>query len=38
MIIRYTQPSYTAAESVAKCVAEKYGCASGEQVGYSIPF
>jgi ATP-dependent RNA helicase DHX8/PRP22 len=33
-----TQPRRVAAVSVAKRVAEEYGCALGEQVGYSIRF
>jgi ATP-dependent RNA helicase DHX8/PRP22 len=37
-IIGCTQPRRVAAVSVAKRVAEEYGCALGEQVGYSIRF
>ena len=33
-----TQPRRVAAVSVAKRVAEEYGCSLGEQVGYSIRF
>eukprot|EP00980_Cylindrotheca_fusiformis_P016937 scaffold5157_cov100-Cylindrotheca_fusiformis.AAC.9 len=33
-----TQPRRVAAVSVAKRVAEEYGCALGEQIGYSIRF
>ena len=33
-----TQPRRVAAVSVAKRVAEEFGCALGEQVGYSIRF
>lgn len=37
-MIGCTQPRRVAAISVAKRVAEEYGCALGEQVGYSIRF
>ena len=37
-IIGCTQPRRVAAVSVAKRVSEEYGCALGEQVGYSIRF
>jgi ATP-dependent RNA helicase DHX8/PRP22 len=37
-IVGCTQPRRVAAVSVAKRVAEEYGCALGEQVGYSIRF
>ena len=37
-IIGCTQPRRVAAVSVAKRVAEEFGCALGEQVGYSIRF
>ena len=37
-MIGCTQPRRVAAVSVAKRVAEEYGCALGEQVGYSIRF
>lgn len=37
-IIGCTQPRRVAAVSVAKRVAEEYGCSLGEQVGYSIRF
>mmetsp|Transcript_22618 Transcript_22618/g.33821 ORF Transcript_22618/g.33821 Transcript_22618/m.33821 type:complete len:1247 (-) Transcript_22618:260-4000(-) len=37
-IIGCTQPRRVAACSVAKRVAEEYGCSLGEQVGYSIRF
>jgi ATP-dependent RNA helicase DHX8/PRP22 len=33
-----TQPRRVAAMSVAKRVAEEYGCRLGEEVGYSIRF
>ncbi len=38
VMIGCTQPRRVAAVSVAKRVAEEYGCALGEQVGYSIRF
>ena len=38
LMIGCTQPRRVAAVSVAKRVAEEYGCALGEQVGYSIRF
>lgn len=37
-MIGCTQPRRVAAVSVAKRVSEEYGCALGEQVGYSIRF
>ena len=37
-MIGCTQPRRVAAVSVSKRVAEEYGCALGEQVGYSIRF
>ena len=37
-IIGCTQPRRVAAVSVAKRVAEEYGCSLGEEVGYSIRF
>ena len=37
-MIGCTQPRRVAAVSVAKRVAEEYGCTLGEQVGYSIRF
>lgn len=37
-MIGCTQPRRVAAVSVAKRVAEEFGCALGEQVGYSIRF
>ena len=37
-MIGCTQPRRVAAVSVAKRVAEEYGCSLGEQVGYSIRF
>ena len=37
-MIGCTQPRRVAAISVAKRVAEEYGCTLGEQVGYSIRF
>lgn len=37
-IVGCTQPRRVAAVSVAKRVAEEFGCALGEQVGYSIRF
>ena len=37
-LIGCTQPRRVAAVSVAKRVAEEFGCALGEQVGYSIRF
>ena len=37
-IVGCTQPRRVAALSVAKRVAEEYGCTLGEQVGYSIRF
>jgi len=37
-MIGCTQPRRVAAVSVAKRVAEEYGCVLGEQVGYSIRF
>ena len=37
-IIGCTQPRRVAAVSVAKRVAEEFGCSLGEQVGYSIRF
>jgi ATP-dependent RNA helicase DHX8/PRP22 len=37
-LVGCTQPRRVAAVSVAKRVAEEYGCALGEQVGYSIRF
>lgn len=37
-MIGCTQPRRVAAISVAKRVSEEYGCALGEQVGYSIRF
>jgi len=37
-IIGCTQPRRVAAVSVAKRVAEEYGCALGEDIGYSIRF
>jgi ATP-dependent RNA helicase DHX8/PRP22 len=37
-IIGCTQPRRVAAVSVAKRVSEEFGCALGEQVGYSIRF
>jgi ATP-dependent RNA helicase DHX8/PRP22 len=37
-MIGCTQPRRVAAVSVAKRVAEEYGCALGEQIGYSIRF
>jgi ATP-dependent RNA helicase DHX8/PRP22 len=37
-MIGCTQPRRVAAISVAKRVAEEFGCALGEQVGYSIRF
>jgi ATP-dependent RNA helicase DHX8/PRP22 len=37
-MIACTQPRRVAATSVAKRVAEEYGCALGEEVGYSIRF
>jgi ATP-dependent RNA helicase DHX8/PRP22 len=37
-VIGCTQPRRVAAVSVAKRVAEEFGCALGEQVGYSIRF
>jgi ATP-dependent RNA helicase DHX8/PRP22 len=37
-IVGCTQPRRVAALSVAKRVAEEYGCLIGEQVGYSIRF
>ena len=37
-IVGCTQPRRVAALSVAKRVAEEYGCMLGEQVGYSIRF
>lgn len=37
-MIGCTQPRRVAAVSVSKRVAEEYGCALGEQIGYSIRF
>ena len=37
-MIGCTQPRRVAAVSVAKRVAEEYGCSLGEEVGYSIRF
>ena len=37
-MIGCTQPRRVAAVSVAKRVAEEYGCALGEEIGYSIRF
>jgi ATP-dependent RNA helicase DHX8/PRP22 len=37
-MIGCTQPRRVAAVSVAKRVAEEFGCALGEQIGYSIRF
>lgn len=37
-MIGCTQPRRVAAVSVAKRVSEEYGCALGEQIGYSIRF
>lgn len=37
-MIGCTQPRRVAAVSVAKRVSEEFGCALGEQVGYSIRF
>jgi ATP-dependent RNA helicase DHX8/PRP22 len=37
-MIGCTQPRRVAATSVAKRVAEEYGCQLGEEVGYSIRF
>eukprot|EP00949_MAST-11_sp_MAST-11-sp1_P003671 g3671.t1 len=37
-IVGCTQPRRVAAQSVAKRVAEEYGCRLGEEVGYSIRF
>src|SRR6185437_6174177 len=36
--IACTQPRRVAAESIAKRVAEEFGCRLGEEVGYSIRF
>ena len=37
-MIGCTQPRRVAAVSVAKRVAEEYGCTLGQEVGYSIRF
>ena len=37
-LIGCTQPRRVAALSVAKRVAEEFGCSLGEEVGYSIRF
>ena len=37
-LIGYTQPRRVSALSVAKRVAEEFGCSLGEDMGYSIRF